>query len=308
MAQQQASGTTRKIERWFEGEVVQPMADFADPKLWWRRHVLGAPRHVLPGPRRGRWRDDGSSVPGDDQPDRGGRRPWPDGDGDHPVHGEGLRRAPQPRRQYRVRPPQGLPVAPGTRVHRRAARGRSLGRVVPAVGDPRVRDVRIELPRVRLLVDGRVPDGGRPDARSRQRHPGHRIGGPEPRRARRARRRCVHRSRRSVGEPDLRRVDEPRAHVRAEPGRRETSRTTGCTSPARWSVPCSRSARRSCCEVQGVALPGRERPKAPSPRRSRAPTRRSRTHSGAKVEKDPRNWSEVRHARTIRWTPQRRRS
>ena len=33
MAQQQASGTTRKIERWFEGEVVQPMADFADPKL-----------------------------------------------------------------------------------------------------------------------------------------------------------------------------------------------------------------------------------------------------------------------------------
>ncbi len=37
MAEQQASGTTRKIERWFEGEVVQPMADFADPKLWWRR-------------------------------------------------------------------------------------------------------------------------------------------------------------------------------------------------------------------------------------------------------------------------------
>ena len=33
MAQEPASGTTQKIERWFEGEVVHPMADFADPKL-----------------------------------------------------------------------------------------------------------------------------------------------------------------------------------------------------------------------------------------------------------------------------------
>ena len=37
MAQEQASGTTQRIERWFEGEVVQPMADFADPKREWRR-------------------------------------------------------------------------------------------------------------------------------------------------------------------------------------------------------------------------------------------------------------------------------
>ena len=46
----------------------------------------------------------------------------------------------------------------------------------------------------------------------------------------------------------------------------------------------------------GGGLPGRERPKAPSTPRSRAPTRRSRTHSGATVEEDPRNWSEVRQA------------
>ena len=295
MAEQQASGTTRgsnggsrarSSNRWPTSRT----------RSWVASAVLGALGHVLPGSRRRRRRDDGSSVPGDDQPDRGGRRPWPDGDGHHPVHGEGLRRAPQPRRQYRVRPPQGLPVAPSTRVRRRAARGRGLGGVVPAVGDPRVRDVRIELPRVRLLVDGRVPDGGRPDARSRQRHPGHRLRGPEPRRVRRTRGRRVHRARGSVGESDLRCVDEPGAHVRPRTWSARTSRTTGCTSPARWSVPCWRPARRSSCGVRGVALPGRERPKAPSPPRSRAPTRRSRTDSGPRWRRTRGTWSEVRQA------------
>src|SRR5207342_404340 len=37
MAQGQASGTTARVERWFEGEIIQPMADFADPKQEWRR-------------------------------------------------------------------------------------------------------------------------------------------------------------------------------------------------------------------------------------------------------------------------------
>ena len=37
MAQQQASGTTRKIERWFEAEVIHPIEDFQDPKQEWRR-------------------------------------------------------------------------------------------------------------------------------------------------------------------------------------------------------------------------------------------------------------------------------
>ena len=37
MDQDRASGTTARVERWFEGEVVQPMADFADPSQEWRR-------------------------------------------------------------------------------------------------------------------------------------------------------------------------------------------------------------------------------------------------------------------------------
>jgi aquaporin Z len=34
---QQASGTSARVERWFEGEIIQPMTDFADPKQEWRR-------------------------------------------------------------------------------------------------------------------------------------------------------------------------------------------------------------------------------------------------------------------------------
>jgi aquaporin Z len=37
MDQRQASGTSARVERWFEGEFLQPMADFADPKQGWRR-------------------------------------------------------------------------------------------------------------------------------------------------------------------------------------------------------------------------------------------------------------------------------
>ena len=37
MAQTSSSETTGRFERWFEGEVVQPMADFQDPKQEWRR-------------------------------------------------------------------------------------------------------------------------------------------------------------------------------------------------------------------------------------------------------------------------------
>ena len=37
MAQEQAPGTTGRVERWFEGEIIQPMTDFADPKQEWRR-------------------------------------------------------------------------------------------------------------------------------------------------------------------------------------------------------------------------------------------------------------------------------
>ena len=49
----------------------------------------------------------------------------------------------------------------------------------------------------------------------RERHPRHRVRGAEHRHLRRDRRRRLHRARRAVGKPDLRDVDEPRAHVRA---------------------------------------------------------------------------------------------
>ena len=37
MAHEETSRTSGRIERWFEGEVVEPMADFQDPKQEWRR-------------------------------------------------------------------------------------------------------------------------------------------------------------------------------------------------------------------------------------------------------------------------------
>ena len=37
MAQEQAPTPTGRVERWFEAEVAQPIADFQDPSLWWRR-------------------------------------------------------------------------------------------------------------------------------------------------------------------------------------------------------------------------------------------------------------------------------
>jgi hypothetical protein len=37
MAQRDTRHTTSRIERWFEGEVIQPIEDFEDPKQEWRR-------------------------------------------------------------------------------------------------------------------------------------------------------------------------------------------------------------------------------------------------------------------------------
>jgi len=37
MDQGSGSRTTERVERWFEGEIIQPMADFADPRQEWRR-------------------------------------------------------------------------------------------------------------------------------------------------------------------------------------------------------------------------------------------------------------------------------
>ena len=66
---------------------------------------------------------------------------------------------------------------------------RGARRLVPAGGDRRLGDVRLELPGAGLLGRRRVPDGGRPHVRAGQRHPRHRVGRAEHRHHRRARRR-----------------------------------------------------------------------------------------------------------------------
>ncbi len=90
--------------------------------------LLRVLRHLPPRARRRRWRDDEPGVPRHHQPPGRGRRARPDGDGDHPLHGPGLGRAPQPGREHRVRAPQRLPVAAGPGLRRRAARGRHARR------------------------------------------------------------------------------------------------------------------------------------------------------------------------------------
>ena len=102
--------------------------------------------------------------------------------------------------------------------------GAGLRRVVPAGRHPRLGDVRVELPGERLVERRRVLDGSRADVRARQRDPRHRVRSAERGRDRCAGRRRLHRARRALGKPDLRRVDEPRAHLRSR-------RSSASTSP-----------------------------------------------------------------------------
>ena len=110
----------------------------------------------------------------------------------------------------------------------------------------------------------RVPDGGRAHARARQRHPRNRVGRAEHRRLRRHRRRCLHRPRRPLGQPHLRRLDEPGPHVRARPRRQATSATTGFTWRARSWERSSRSERPGCCAAPAAAGQARVRRRATS--------------------------------------------
>ena len=82
------------------------------------RQLRGAPglrraaRHVLPRARGGRRRDGQRPVRRPRHPGRGpGRGAGPDGDGRHPVHGQRVRRAPQPGGQPGLRRARRLPVA-----------------------------------------------------------------------------------------------------------------------------------------------------------------------------------------------------
>ena len=165
---------------------------------------------------------------------------------------------------------------------RRRARG-----VVPPGRRPRVGDVRLELPGERLLERRRAVDGDRAHVRARQRHPRHRIRRAEHRHHRCARRRRLHRARRTVGKPDLGRVDEPGTHLRPRRRRRRLPRLLGVRRrPARRARP-SRSAPRSSSAAAAVAAPAPEPHKARSKKRSPTPTRHKnragRTHGGTRT-------------------------
>ena len=203
--------------------------------------VLRAARHVLPGAGRRRRRDDGPGVPGHHQPHGRGRRPGADGAGDHPVHGQGVRCPPQPRGEHRVRAARRLPVVAGARLHRRrnwSARpwppgscrpssrvSATFGSNYPApdysAGDAFVMEAVLTFGLVSVILGtasgaqnlgiiGALGVGGYIA-----------LAGP-------------------VGQPDLRRLDEPGPHLRARRSSAPTSAPTGCTSPAR----CRRRRRR----------------------------------------------------------------
>ena len=108
--------------------------------------LLGAARDLLPRPRRSRRRDDGTGVPRHDQPYCCSRRTRADGDGDHPVHGQGVRCAPESRGQHRILASWRFPMASAARLHRRAADRRDARCPVPARRGRRLGDVRVELP------------------------------------------------------------------------------------------------------------------------------------------------------------------
>ena len=146
---QQASGTVSRMESMFEADVLKPMQDFQDPSQEWRRlfsELLGTFFLVLVAAGGGMM---GAGVPEHDQPDRGGGRAGADGDGDHPVHGQGVRRASEPGGERRLRAARGLSVAAGAGLHRRPAGRRGAGGVVPAERDQRVGVVRVQLSRRR---------------------------------------------------------------------------------------------------------------------------------------------------------------
>ena len=65
----------------------------------------------------------------------------------------------------------------------------------------------------RAIRRGRVLDGTHLDHGPGQRHPGHGLGRPERRHHRRLRSRRLHRPRRPMGQPDLRRLNEPSPHL-----------------------------------------------------------------------------------------------
>ena len=86
---------------------------------------------------------------------RGGRRAGPDGHGDHPVHGRGLRRAPEPGRVAGVRAARRLPVEARAGLHHHPAHRRDAGVPVPAGGVRERRSTSARRCRARATRTGR---------------------------------------------------------------------------------------------------------------------------------------------------------
>ena len=236
--------------------------------------VLGAVRDVPAGTRRVWRRRDGTRVSRHDQPHRGSDGARADGAGSHPLHGQGVGSASQPRGQHRVLATRRLPVEARAGIHRRAADRRGARRLVRTERDQRLGGLRLQLPGSGLLGTRRVPDGSRAHARTGQRDPRNRVRCAEPGRLRRARGRRLHHPRRTVGESDLRRLDEPGAHVRARPRRRELHQLLGVhRRPARRRMP-GRGCRIRLARARRRAWPGQAPPREPSTPRPKIQTRR----------------------------------
>ena len=172
-------------------------------------------------------------------------------------------------------------MASCARLHRRPARRGGARLPLPAGRDRRLRDVRLELSGVGILGRGRVPHGGRPHARPRQRHPRHRLGRSEHRHLRCDRRRRLYRSRRPVGQPDLGCLDESGPHLRPRSRRHRLHELLGLRGgPARRRDPRRRGGLdppglgRRPCRARGSRGRSRERGQATGCESTRMPSTR----------------------------------
>ena len=127
MAQADAEGALSSRDRRVAERLPRSEPRVAPP-------LLGIAWNVLPRARGRRWRRDGTGLSRHDQSCRRGRRTRSDGDGDHPLHGQGVRCPPQSRGQYRVLAAWRLPMASRAGIHRLAVGWRDACGTVPARG------------------------------------------------------------------------------------------------------------------------------------------------------------------------------
>ena len=135
----------RGILGWIDRDITGPMADFQDPSQEWRRlfsEFYGTFLLVLVAAGGGMM---SQAFPNTITRTAAVVRAGVDGDGDHLVHGQGVGGAPEPGGQPRLLAARRLSVAASAGLHRRAAGRRDGGSAVPARGDRRVGEIRLEL-------------------------------------------------------------------------------------------------------------------------------------------------------------------